>query len=107
MDFSNYRKPGEKELEHQLTPAQFTVTQREGTEPAFRCAEIRRRGPAARPAREYPLPCAIHMVMNQADEAWRQELRSVSLADLMTRVMNGASPKSLELGARWMQEVAR
>ncbi|HEY8062154.1 MAG: peptide-methionine (R)-S-oxide reductase MsrB [Gemmatimonadales bacterium] len=36
MDFSNYRKPGEKELEHQLTPAQFTVTQREGTEPAFR-----------------------------------------------------------------------
>ncbi len=36
MDFSNYRKPGEKELEHQLTPSQFTVTQREGTEPPFR-----------------------------------------------------------------------
>jgi peptide-methionine (R)-S-oxide reductase len=36
MDFSNYRKPGDKELEHQLTPAQFTVTQREGTEPPFR-----------------------------------------------------------------------
>ena len=36
----------------------------DGTEPAFRCAEIRRRGPAARPAREYPLPCAIHVVMN-------------------------------------------
>ena len=45
--------------------------------------------------------------MNDADEAWRQELRGVSLADLMTRVMNGASPKSLELGARWMQEVSR
>jgi len=36
MDFSSYRKPGEKELEHQLTPEQFTVTQREGTEPPFR-----------------------------------------------------------------------
>lgn len=79
----------------------------DGTEPAFRCAEIRRRGPAGRPAREYPLPCAIHAVMNDADEAWRRELRGVSLADLMTRVMNGASPKSLELGARWMQEVSR
>jgi peptide-methionine (R)-S-oxide reductase len=36
MDFSHYRKPDKQELEHQLTPEQFTVTQREGTEPAFR-----------------------------------------------------------------------
>ena len=36
MDFSSYRKPDTKELEHQLTPEQFTVTQSEGTEPPFR-----------------------------------------------------------------------
>ena len=79
----------------------------DGTEPAFRCMEIRRRGPAARPAREYLLPCAIHAVMNDADAAWRDELRRVSVADLMERVVSGAPPKSLELAARWMQEVQR
>jgi len=79
----------------------------DGTEPAFRCNEIRRRGPAARPAREYPLPCAVHVVMNEADEAWRAQLRHVSIADLMGRIMGAASPKGLELGARWMEEVQR
>jgi Rrf2 family protein len=79
----------------------------DGFEPAFRCTEIRRRGPAARPAREYPLPCAIHVVMNDADAAWRRELEQVSVADLMASVVRGASPRALELGARWMQEVQR
>jgi Rrf2 family protein len=77
----------------------------DGVEPAFRCAEIRRRGPSARPAREYRVPCAIHAVMSTADEAWRAELRRVSIADLMGQVVAGASPKGLEQGARWMQEV--
>ena len=79
----------------------------DGREPAFRCAEIRRRGPAARPAREYRVPCAIHAVMDRADEAWRDELRAVSIADLMARVVAGASPKGLEQGAQWMEVVLR
>jgi len=79
----------------------------DGREPAFRCAEIRRRGPSARPAREYRVPCAIHAVMNEADEAWRAELRRVSLQDLMQRVVEGASPKGIEQGVRWMEEVIR
>jgi len=79
----------------------------DGNESAFRCTEIRRRGPSARPAREYPLPCAIHSVMNRADEAWRDELRRVSIADLMGQVVVGASPKGLEQSARWLQEVVR
>jgi methionine-R-sulfoxide reductase len=36
MDFSHYQKPDKKDLAGQLTPEQFTVTQREGTEPPFR-----------------------------------------------------------------------
>lgn len=79
----------------------------DGPDSAFRCAEIRRRGPSARPAREYRVPCAIHAVMNQADEAWRNELRGVSLADLMDQVVAGASPKGLEQGAKWMEVVLR
>jgi Rrf2 family protein len=79
----------------------------DGSESAFVCTEIRRRGPAARPAREYPLPCAIHVVMNDADAAWRRELQKVTVADLMGSVVQAASPKALELGAKWMLEVQR
>ncbi len=79
----------------------------DGRESAFQCTEIRRRGPAARPAREYRVPCAIHAVMNDADEAWRASLRRESIADLMARIVRDASPKGLEQGARWMQEVLR
>ena len=43
----------------------------EGCEPAFRCTEIRRRGPARVAAREYRVPCSIHVVMDRADAAWR------------------------------------
>ena len=37
-DGGNYRKPAAKELERQLSPEQYHVTQKEGTEPAFRNA---------------------------------------------------------------------
>ncbi len=76
-----------------------------GSEPAFECTEIRRRGPARLPAREYRLPCAIHAVMNQADDAWRAELRATSLADVLGTVAAGAPPKALEKGANWLREV--
>lgn len=77
----------------------------EGDEPAFRCAEIRRRGPAAVPAREYRTKCAIHAVMNRADDAWRRELRNTSIADLLRQVSRDASPKGLMKAANWLQEV--
>jgi len=77
----------------------------DGRESAFRCSEIRRRGPAARPAREYRLPCMIHAAMDRADEAWRTELRAVSVGDLMAQLLEQASPKALDLGARWIQQV--
>jgi Rrf2 family protein len=77
----------------------------DGTEPAFVCTEIRRRGPARVAAREYRVPCAIHAVMDRADEAWRRDLRSTSLADVVGMVAQGASPKALVKGATWLREV--
>ena len=77
----------------------------DGVEPAFRCSEIRRRGPTARPAREYRVPCAIHAVMNRADDAWRTELRATSIADLVAHVARDASPKAFEQGLNWLMEV--
>ena len=79
----------------------------DGVEPAFRCTEIRRRGPSARPAREYRLPCAIHAAMNRADEAWRNELRVTSLDDIVAAIARDASPKAIEQGIDWMVEVLR
>ena len=77
----------------------------DGTEPAFRCHEIRRRGPAAQPASAYPLPCGIHRVMASADTVWRASLRSVTVADLIATVAHEAPPAGLAAGARWLQEV--
>jgi Rrf2 family protein len=79
----------------------------DGTSPAFTCAEIRRRGPAAVPAREYELPCSIHAAMDRADVAWRAELRATTLADLVQQVVTEASPRALTKGVAWLQEVVR
>jgi Rrf2 family protein len=79
----------------------------DGDEPAFRCTEIRRRGPTALPARDYPRPCGIQRVFVQADEAWRAELRATTIADLVLGVLHEAPPLALEKGARWLADVVR
>ena len=92
-------------------PAEITVLEVveaiDGVEPAFRCTEIRRRGPTAVPAREYPLPCGIHRVFTRADEAWRAELAATTIADLVVGVMNEAPRVALEKGARWIADAVR
>ena len=77
----------------------------DGVEPAFRCTEIRRQGPARLPAREYRVPCSIHVVMDRADAAWRAQLARTSIADLVAMVAASAPPLALEKGLRWFQEV--
>ena len=77
----------------------------DGDEPAFQCLEIRRRGPTAVPAREYPTMCGIHRVMVDADAAWRAELARASIADLAAGVARDASPKAIEKFGTWLQEV--
>jgi Rrf2 family protein len=76
----------------------------DGDEPAFRCTEIRRRGPSAQPATAYRLACGIHRAMDAADDAWRASLRAVTVADLVDGVMREASPEALAAGALWIQE---
>ncbi|HKA93901.1 MAG TPA: Rrf2 family transcriptional regulator [Acidimicrobiia bacterium] len=77
----------------------------DGDDPAFRCLEIRRRGPAAVAAREYRSMCGIHRVMVEADEAWRGRLARTSVADLAAGVALDASPKMVEKFGQWLQEV--
>jgi Rrf2 family protein len=58
----------------------------EGSEPAFRCAEIRRRGPNPPPARLLTKPCAINAAMLRAERAYRAELQRVSIADILSEL---------------------
>ncbi len=79
----------------------------DGDEAAFRCTEIRRRGPMAMPAREYTKACGIHRAFTQADAAWRAELAKTTVADLLVGVLADVPRATLEKGARWVRESAR
>lgn len=79
----------------------------DGAEPAFRCSEIRRRGPMAMPAREYTAVCGIHRVFIDADAAWRAELARTTVAELFVGVLEDVPRPALEKGARWISESAR
>jgi DNA-binding IscR family transcriptional regulator len=80
----------------------------DGSEPAFSCTEIRRRGPAGGlPASHYPKPCGIHAAMDRADAAWRREIASVSSAHRIVGAVQAASPEAATKAVAWFQEVRR
>ncbi|CAG7622780.1 Rrf2 family transcriptional regulator [Rhodococcus opacus] len=54
----------------------------DGTEPAFRCTEIRRQGVLAAPPEQCRSACGIAKVMAGAEQAWRASLSGVTIADL-------------------------
>ena len=56
-----------------------------GASPSFVCTEIRQRGPCRTPPEKCVAPCGINAVMLAADNAWRQSLRGVTIADLASR----------------------
>src|SRR3954462_6317710 len=55
----------------------------EGPAPAFRCAEIRQRGPNPLPGRYFTKPCGINAAMLKAERAYRAELAKVTIADIL------------------------
>jgi Rrf2 family protein len=78
-----------------------------GGEPTFVCTEIRRRGPAAMPAKHYAAPCGIHAVMDRADAAWRAELARTSILDLVMHVAETASPVAIRKTTDWFVTAMR
>lgn len=74
----------------------------EGSEPAFRCKEIRQRGPNPLPASAFVKPCGINRVMLRAEQAYRAELREVTIADIITD-LNATDDGSIrERGCRFL-----
>jgi Rrf2 family protein len=58
----------------------------EGPAPAFRCNEIRQRGPNPVPDRFFAKPCNISAAMLRAERVYRAELAKTSVADLITEL---------------------
>ena len=79
----------------------------EGSEAAFRCSEIRRRGPARVAAAEYRQPCGIAVAMQRAENAYRAELARVTIADLLASTAETISPVAIRKTGDWFQEVLR
>jgi Rrf2 family protein len=79
----------------------------DGPEPAFRCTEIRQRGPAAMPTKTYRSPCAINAAMLRAERAWRAELERTTIADINNEVMCAIDARALALATEWSEQNRR
>ena len=78
----------------------------EGRMRAFECAEIRQRGPVgtAGPKSDYHHVCGIAKVMYDAEAAYRDELRKVTINDLLGSFLRSATPGAQMRAANWMQK---
>jgi Rrf2 family protein len=79
----------------------------DGAEPAFRCTEIRQRGPAALDPCEYRASCSIARAMAGAEAAWRSALRAQTVGDIVRSLASSVHPEAAVKAAAWFQEVLR
>lgn len=74
----------------------------DGPEPAFRCTEIRQRGPCATPREKCRQACPIAAAFAGAEAAWRGALEGVTLANVIARVGEQSSPEHLMKSMTWL-----
>ncbi len=79
----------------------------DGPEPLFRCTEIRQQGPLALESQAYRLPCAIHVAMARAEKAWRDALRSQTIADIIIQYAQGVELRQRQRSEQWIRERIR
>jgi Rrf2 family protein len=92
-------------------PAEITVLDVvqaiEGTEPAFRCDEIRQRGPTALDPCTYTIQCGIHSTMLAAEAAWKAALQAQTIADLVPVNVSTMDQRRRDLARRWIKTNVR
>jgi Rrf2 family protein len=66
----------------------------EGPEYAFRCTEIRQRGAGKDRPQDFQRQCVITTAMRKAELAWRRELASQTLADLLAAAPDAAAERT-------------
>lgn len=79
----------------------------EGPQPAFRCGEIRQRGPMKLPASAYVKPCGINVAMLRAEKAWRAVLAAEKLSDIVAAFLIDADPRSVAAACAFVQRCQR
>lgn len=79
----------------------------EGKEPAFRCTEIRQRGPAAVEPEVYRHPCPINAAMLKAEREWKRALREQTVADLASSLIAVANDRSVRKATIWLEDKVR
>lgn len=79
----------------------------EGPQPAFRCCEIRRRGPVKLPASAYVKPCGINAAMLRAEKAYRAALAAERLSDIVAEYLTDADPRSVAAGRGFVAQHRR
>lgn len=76
----------------------------EGRQSTFVCTEIRRNNPCRHADTCDTKPCAVARVMWDADQAWRNHLKSVSLSDLMLTLSKEVPKTLMKDSSDWVQE---
>lgn len=72
---------------------------------AFQCKEIRKNGPAGGgPPGEYRNICGIAKVMYDAEAAYRDSLRRVTVNDLLGSFLSHVEPAGQMRAAHWLQK---
>lgn len=80
----------------------------EGTEPAFRCTEIRAQGPCAAPPEACARKaCAIKIAMLRAEKAWRDSLRGQAISDIANSLVHDIEPPRFAAMGEWLAERVR
>jgi Rrf2 family protein len=90
----------------QRPPQEITVLEVveaiDGREPLFRCTEIRQQGPLAHESKAYRLPCTIHVTMARAEKAWREALRTQTIADIVALYQQDVGAKQRQESEQWI-----
>ncbi|MEP2101730.1 MAG: Rrf2 family transcriptional regulator [Parasphingorhabdus sp.] len=78
----------------------------DGKGPAFRCTEIRQNGPCGLKPKDCKRPCQIAAAFASAEQAFRESLSAISLADLAGQVVNDSEPHHLLAMVNWLNAEA-
>ena len=79
----------------------------EGPAPAFRCNEIRQRGPNPLPGRYFKAPCGINAAMLRAEKAYRNELAGVTVASLISDLVEADDGGTIARGCAFLDQHQR
>ena len=72
----------------------------DGGSPFYTCNEIRQKGRAASPPEQCREACGLAAKMAEAEAAWRQSLRAMTIADVVASLPSGVPERTRALLAR-------